>query len=177
METCASGGQWPGQHQGKCHQTCWSPHSSRQPAARLSNCTKYLYISVVSPAQPSPAQPSISTLSVAIHCANTGSSAALLPSHRDQCGYSAECVDRAEQWSGVASVTLRCSVLGPSPQVPVPAASSSPAPVHTSNQFCGEMVWACCRAPASTQQLSTRRHSDTATSQAHVMCFILLHSI
>ena len=128
--------------------------------------------SLVSPAQPSPAQPSISTLSVAIHCANTGSSAALLPSHRDQCGYSAECVDRAEQWSGVASVTLRCSVLGPSPQVPVPAASSSPAPVHTSNQFCGEMVWACCRAPASTQQLSTRRHSDTATSQAHVMCFI-----
>ena len=62
METCASGGQWPGQHQGKCHQTCWSPHSSRQPPARLSNCTKYLYISVVtgqpqpSPAQPSPAQ-------------------------------------------------------------------------------------------------------------------------
>ena len=52
METCASGGQWPGQHQGKCHQTCWSPQpSSRQPAARLSNCTKYLYISVVSPAQ------------------------------------------------------------------------------------------------------------------------------
>ena len=55
METCASGGQWPGQHQGKCHQTCWSPQlSSRQSAARLSNCTKYLYISVVSPAQPSP---------------------------------------------------------------------------------------------------------------------------
>ena len=174
METCASGGQWPGQHQGKCHQTCWSPHSSRQPAARLSNCTKYLYISVVT-GQPQPSPAYLYCVWRGIHCANTGSSAALLPSHRDQCGYSAECVDRAEQWSGVASVTLRCSVLGPSPQVPVPAASSSPAPVHTSNQFCGEMVWACCRAPAqhlTTQQLSTRRHSDTATSQAHVMCFI-----
>ena len=42
-----------------------------------------------------------------------------------------------------------------------PAASSSPAPVHTSNQFCGEMVWACCRAPAqhtAAQHQETLRH-------------------
>ena len=156
METCASGGQWPGQHQGKCHQTCWSPHSSRQPAARLSNCTKYLYISVVSPAQPSPAY--LHRVSRCIHCSNTGSSAALLPSHRDQCGYSAECVDRAEQSRAVASVTLRCSVLGPSPQVPVPAAST---PLQCTPLTSSAEKW--CGPAALLQPAHSSSTGDTQT--------------
>ena len=108
-----------------------------------------------------------------IHCANTGSSAALLPSHRDQCGYSAECVDRAEQWSGECHTQVFCAgtiSTGTSASSQQPAAAPLQCTPLTSSaeKWCGP---AAVLQP-STQQLSTRRHSDTATSQAHVMCFI-----